>query len=139
MNPLKIMDEIERISKKFGYRPAMTSSYWQALRTAIEAQAEELAQKDARIAHLEGALQEVRKAFPDLEEYEDADGNPLDGLSRNLDSILISNETDRQSLAAVKAEALREAAESMGSFFSAGAICTWLRSRADRIEQEAKE
>ena len=84
---------------------------------------EELAQKDARIARLEDAI----------------DPNPPAGYEAwliGLDEAL--NEHPRQSLAAVKAEALREAATAFETL-GPDPFGEYLRERADRIEQEAKE
>ena len=144
-SPLKIMSKIE------SHEPMVddvTSDLgeWQSLRKAIEAerssyqakidgQAEELAQKDTRIARLEEFLQKKRHSF------KGGMGSPH---IKAVDEIL--NETDRQSIAAVKAEALRVWAdeaenEAPTCDFEKGWNEAVLDARyeADRIEQEAKE
>lgn len=157
---LEIMDEIEFIKEPAGPDGVPVSKQeWQSLRTAIGAQAEELAQKDARIARLE----EVASAVVANTESDDArecrycgdtdnSRHCTSGGSHDLvktgeltDPVIPApfievlqktlNESPAQSAAHLKAEALYEAADELGPEEPAG----WLVKRAARIEREAKE
>ena len=118
---------------------------WQktALRLGLEKSrlSEKLAQKDARIARLEAALQKIVDETP-ANQHEKWHHHHF-YLVTARDAL---NETDRQSLAAVKAEALREYAEhKREQAIEAGQgarrdRCNRMASNAeayaDRIEQE---
>ena len=70
------------------------------------------------------------------EGFNSGDEHDLDAWEAKAKEVL--NETDRQSLAAVKAEALREAATAFETL-GPDPFGEYLRERADRIEREAKE
>ena len=135
-DPLKIMDEMDRAYRALETDEVAPFRSWQSLRSAIEAQAEKMAQKDARIERLEAALRSatsgLRKAAMD---------SPTDEghYPHYWDSREALNESPTQSIAAVKAEALREAADDLDPVAYECFGPARLRARANRIEREAKE
>ena len=145
-DPMKIMDEIERNNHPV-WGCLLVDMDVKNLRAAIEFQAEELranahdidrmletisamegelAQKDARIERLEFEMQ----CF--VEKVESGRARSRNTYDRYKEAL---NEAEPQSLAAVKAQALREAAEDLGG----EVLYRRLHNRADRIESEAKE
>ena len=109
--------------------PEIAASVIKNLREREAWALEQLAQKDARIARLKSLFDEG---------FNSGDEHDLDAWEAKAKEVL--NETDRQSLSAVKAEALREAADvlsSKGLQFTYTYI-DWLEMRANDIEQEAK-
>ncbi len=155
-DPLEIMDEIEKDERNlyqciagFGIE---NHAGWQAIRKAIEAQAEYMVQRDARIVKLEARIARLEECSLALINYvEDYNPHTAAKETHRLEKALrdVINETERQSLAAVKAEALREYAEhKREQAIEAGqgarrCRCNRMASNAEayaeRIEQEAKE
>ncbi len=155
-DPLKIMDEIER-EKHYNCAPlnierlrqsadkirdnarqGLICAAWQAgiqrwAADTIEAQAEELEQKDARIGRLHDAIEDTINLC-------NLTGDEAITTDEDLlRAEKIRDETEDQSLAAVKAEALREAARNLPNRTEGMPPTHWLALEADRIEQEAKE
>lgn len=155
---LKIMDLLEA---GYNVHDIIHEDDWKALRKAIEAQSdrtahqdqkhtecaenlvkarEELAQARARIARLEQLLEDT------FHREADAVGWPS-AFKRDIYRAI--NESDRQSLVAVKAEAMREyAAHKRQEAVEAGQgarrdrcnrMASNAKAYADRLEHEAKE
>ena len=135
-------------------RQGLICAAWQAgiqrwAADTIENQAARETQKDARIGRMEMTLKQIANPIAAFQEKADEAGSKLDGqmavaLANDPEYLKgiakeTLNETDRQSLAAVKAEALREFQRETRSLRRSGlAFCVeeYLDTAIDRIKQE---
>lgn len=150
-DPLKIMDEIEGLSKKEVMTEddtylELTKPEWQSLRTALERQAEREAQTNAAILLATKALSGDADALRRLRRSGSCAPEEVQAL---IDAVFALNESptdhhtmvcgicggDKGFITRLKAEALRSCVPAMQSEFDANHLLIM----ANRIEREAKE